>query len=93
MSNSKRKNSEALDKAHALLDIAGMVPVIGNVADGVTVLLHAARGNWKGAALSAASMVPGTGQAATAARIGKKLIKVIKTSKKSFKGSKILLKG
>ena len=73
---------------HTALDIAGMVPGIGNVADGINAGLHAARGNWKDAALSAAGMIPGAGQAATAAKLAKKSSKAIKGSTKAVKGIK-----
>ena len=70
-----------------------MVPGVGNVADGINAGLHAARGNWKDAALSAAAMIPGAGQAATAAKIAKKSSKVIKGSSKVIKGSSKVAKG
>jgi len=89
----KKKNSKAWDKVHTALDIAGLVPGIGNVADGVNAGLHAARGNWKDAALSAASMIPGAGQAATAARIAKKSGKAIKGATKAMKSSTKAAKG
>ena len=57
---------------HNALDTAGMVPGIGNVADGINAGLHAARGNWKDAALSAAGMIPVAGQAVTAGKLAKK---------------------
>ena len=89
----KKKNAKTWDKVHTALDIAGLVPGIGNVADGVNAGLHAARGNWKDAALSAASMIPGAGQAATAARIAKKSGKAIKGATKAIKGSTKVAKG
>ena len=89
----KLQKSAVLDKVHTALDIAGMVPGIGNVADGINAGLHAARGNWKDAALSAAGMIPGAGQAATAAKLAKKSSKVIKGSTKAIKGSTKVIKG
>ena len=72
------KKSGAWDKVHTALDVAGMVPGVGNVADGINAGLHAARGNWKDAALSAAAMIPGAGQAATAGKLAKKSSKNLK---------------
>ena len=66
------KKKSVWDKVHNTLDVAGMVPGLGNVADGINAGLHAARGNWKDAALSAAAMVPGAGQAVTAGKLAKK---------------------
>ena len=72
----------------------GVLPIFTtNVADGINAELHAARGNWKDAALSAAAMIPGAGQAATAAKIAKKSSKVIKGSSKVIKGSSKVAKG
>lgn len=56
---------------HTTLDVLGLVPGVGNIADGINAGLHAARGNWKEAALSAAAAVPG-GQAVTASKLAKK---------------------
>ena len=71
-SRSGSKKQSNWDKVHSALDIAGMVPGIGNVADGINAGLHAARGNWKDAALSAAAMIPGAGQGVTAGKLAKK---------------------
>ena len=69
-----------------------MVPVVGVAADGANALLHAAKGNWKEAGLSAAAMVPGLGQGVTAAKLGSKVVKAAKAAKKTgsaLKNSKI----
>jgi hypothetical protein len=61
-----------LDDLQLGLNIAGLVPVIGEVADAANALLSLGRGDYIGAALSAAAMLPVGGQAATAAKLGMK---------------------
>lgn len=57
---------------HLGLDIVGMIPVVGEVADGANALIYLAEGDKVNAALSAAAMLPTGGQAATAAKWGNK---------------------
>lgn len=57
---------------HLGLDIVGMIPVVGEVADGANALIYLAEGDKVNAALSAAAMLPTGGQAATAAKWGRK---------------------
>jgi hypothetical protein len=46
---------------HAVLNVAGMVPVIGAPADAINAGWYAAQGDWGNAALSAATAIPGPG--------------------------------
>lgn len=65
-----------LDGIQIGLDVVGVVPGFGEVADGVNGLISLARGDTTGAALSFAAMVPFAGWAATGgkwARTGAKL--------------------
>ena len=57
---------------HGVLDVAGLVPVIGEPADGINAAWYAAEGDKANAALSAAAMVPGLGWGATATKFGVK---------------------
>lgn len=57
---------------HGALDIIGLIPVFGEVADGANALIYLAEGDTVNAALSAAAMVPGLGMAATGAKFGKR---------------------
>ncbi|WP_019853909.1 polymorphic toxin-type HINT domain-containing protein [Actinopolyspora mortivallis] len=57
---------------HGLLDAVGMVPIVGNVADGANCAWYSAEGKKTDAALSCAAAVPGAGQFATAAKYGKR---------------------
>ena len=57
---------------HGVLDVIGLVPVFGEVANGVGALIYVAEGDYVSAALDAAAMWPAGGQAATAAKYGTK---------------------
>jgi hypothetical protein len=53
---------------HLTLDVFGMVPVVGNAADGINAAWYAAEGKYLDAALSSIGMIPGIGQAAILAK-------------------------
>ncbi|WP_217696859.1 polymorphic toxin-type HINT domain-containing protein, partial [Micromonospora avicenniae] len=77
------------DIGHAALDVAGMVPVIGEVADVANGIWYAAEGNYVDAALSMASAIPLAGNAVAAAKLaktGKKIADGIDTVKDVEKG-------
>lgn len=65
------------DIGHAVLDVAGLIPVVGEVADLANAAWYAAEGNYVDAALSAASAIPFAGYAATAVKAGKYADKAI----------------
>ncbi|MFE7566110.1 DNRLRE domain-containing protein [Streptomyces sp. NPDC057539] len=65
------------DIGHAVLDVAGQVPVIGEVADGANAIWYAAEGNWVDAGISAAGMIPFAGSVATGARLASKTVKAV----------------
>ena len=52
-----------LDGVQAGLDVAGLVPGVGEIADGVNALISLGRGDVAGATLSATSMLPIVGDA------------------------------
>jgi hypothetical protein len=53
---------------HGALDIIGLIPVVGEVADGINAAWYLAEGDYTNAALSAAAMIPFAGWAATGAK-------------------------
>ena len=55
--------SKFADGVQAGLDIAGLIPGVGEIADGVNALISLGRGDVAGATLSAASMLPIVGDA------------------------------
>jgi RHS repeat-associated protein len=58
---------------HVLLDLAGMVPVIGELADGINASLYARDGAYADAAVSGAATVPFFGWFATGGKYFKRL--------------------
>jgi RHS repeat-associated protein len=63
-----------LDGVQGLLDVIGMAPGAGEVADGANGLISLARGDEAGAALSFAAMIPFAGWAATAGKFGRRAV-------------------
>ena len=63
-----------LDWLQTGLDVVGLIPGLGEIADGLNGLLSLARGDYAGAALSFAAMSPFAGWAATAGKFGKKVV-------------------
>ncbi|MGW0709808.1 golvesin C-terminal-like domain-containing protein [Streptomyces sp. NPDC002643] len=59
------------DIGHAALDVAGLIPVVGEVADLANCGWYAAEGEYVDAALSCASAIPFAGYGATAAKAAK----------------------
>ena len=56
-------SEQFLDKAQDILGIAGMIPGVGAIADGVNAGIYGLRGKWGDAAFSAVSALPGIGDA------------------------------
>jgi RHS repeat-associated protein len=75
------------DIGHGALDVAGMIPVVGTVAEGINAVWYGAEGNYGMAALSAAGMIPGLGDAAIAAKFG---VKGLKAAEAGFEGTEAL---
>ena len=63
-------SSAGLDIAQAVIGLAGLIPVVGNVADGLNAGVSVARGRYQDTILDGASAVPGTGQATGAVMAG-----------------------
>ncbi len=88
------------DIAHGVLDVVGMIPVVGELADSANALFYLAGGNKTDAALSAAAMIPIAGWAATGAKVVRKGVKIagkareLKQLKKVWKsGADLMEKG
>lgn len=76
----KKKQSwktKLLNGLQTTLDIVGLVPGVGEVADGLNSAIYTARGDYVNASLSAAAMVPFIGWGATGAKFTSKGIKGI----------------
>ncbi len=89
---------------HGLLDAAGCIPGLGLIPDALNTAWYAGEGDWTNMAFAAGAMIPGIGQAATAAKYGTKgykaakvalkysddVAKVAKTSSRWKKGYKLV---
>lgn len=62
-----------LEGVQTALDVAGLVPEVGEIADGINAIIYAANGDYVNASLSLAAMVPLGGQ------LGMKAADVAKT--------------
>lgn len=67
---------EILDGIQCALDIAGFVPVVGAFADILNASISAYRGDWVSAGISLLAAVPGIGDAAGAAKLAQKGVKI-----------------
>jgi len=64
---------EWLDNVQIGLDVVGLAPVVGEIADGINGVISLARGDYVGAALSFAAMIPFAGWGATAGKGARKV--------------------
>jgi RHS repeat-associated protein len=62
--------TKVVDNIQFELDLAGLIPVVGEFADGINAVIYTVRGDYLSAGLSAAAMLPAGGQAATLAKLG-----------------------
>ncbi|MFQ6538811.1 MULTISPECIES: SpvB/TcaC N-terminal domain-containing protein [Aphanothece] len=79
ISDSEREG--ALDAVQTALDVFSMtdIPIASQVADLVNAGISLGRGDYLGAALGVAAMIPGIGSAATAARMARRASHVVET--------------
>lgn len=77
---SERPNWGLGDIAHAALDVAGFVPVVGAVADVANAGLYAVEGDHANAALSAVAAVPGIGDAAAAVKLANRGVQAVQAA-------------
>ncbi|GGM19757.1 DNRLRE domain-containing protein [Micromonospora yangpuensis] len=75
------------DVGHAALDVAGLVPGVGEVADLANAAWYAAEGDYGNAALSAASAVPFAGYGASAVKGAKYAAKGVDAAQSASKGA------
>lgn len=74
---------------HGVLDVAGLVPVLGEPADAANAAWYTAEGDYTNAALSAAAMVPLVGWAATGGKFGVKGVRAVR----SLDGARAWMRG
>jgi uncharacterized Zn-binding protein involved in type VI secretion len=72
-----------------VLDVVSLIPVAGNVASGIEAGIDLATGNFAEAAIDAAGMIPGVGEAAKAGKlafkVGKDVVKAVEDGSKIAK--------
>ena len=68
---------KSLDTIQLGLDVVGLIPLVGEIADGVNGLISLFRGDAVGAGLSFAAMIPIAGWGATGAKFGLKGTKAL----------------
>ncbi|WP_342481501.1 phage baseplate assembly protein V [Paenibacillus sp. FSL L8-0340] len=89
--------SKVLDVSQTVLDVAGLIPGVGEIADLANAGIYALRGDYLNASLSLAATVPGAGWAVTRTKLfvnSKKFMKVANVVGKATKAvSKIADKG
>ena len=74
--NIKDEKWTASDTGHLALDVLGMIPGVGEIADGINASWYAKEGKYGDAALSGAAMLPGAGWAAGGTKIAKHMSKL-----------------
>ncbi|NHB57510.1 DUF4150 domain-containing protein, partial [Acinetobacter sp. 194] len=89
----KEMLTKALDVLQVGLDIVGLIPGIGEIADGINAVIYLARGDYVNAALSGAAMIPFAGWAATGAKAANKTIKATKAGAKAAEAAAKIKKG
>lgn len=75
------KDLTAMDIVHGALDLAGFIPVLGAIPDGINAAIYVAEGDWTNAGLSAVAMVPAWGDGVKLGVMAEK--SVIKISNKA----------
>ncbi|MFC5987847.1 contractile injection system protein, VgrG/Pvc8 family [Marinicrinis lubricantis] len=76
-----------LDGVQLALDVVGLIPGVGEIADLANAGISLARGDYAGAALSLAAMIPFAGAAATGAKFAKKGMDAFSAGKKMMDGA------
>jgi RHS repeat-associated protein len=66
-----------IDYVQTAIDIAGLIPVVGEAFDAANAVIYAARGDYVSAGLSLAACIPVAGMAATAGKLAKTAVKVV----------------
>lgn len=71
------------------LDIVGLIPGVGEVADGANAIIYTARGEYLNAGLSAGAMIPFAGWAATGGKLTGKVLQLNTKARTAEQGLEI----
>src|SRR5690554_3396927 len=83
--NSRGASNGVLEGVQTALYVIGLVPGLGEVADGINAIIYTVNGDYVNASLSLAAMVPIGGQLATAGKLG---MKAYDSSNAAFRAAK-----
>ena len=75
---------------HTTLDVVGLIPGLGEIADGTNALIYLVEGNKTDAALSTAAMIPIAGWAATGAKAVRNVDKAVDIAKAGEKAADVV---
>ncbi len=81
--------SGVLDFVQTGIDLVGLIPLVGEIADGANALIYLARGDKTNAALSAAAMIPIAGWAATGTKLVVKTVNLTAKARKATQALKL----
>lgn len=82
-----------LETLHTALDLAGLVPVLGTFADLANAGIYGIEGDWVNAGISAVSIVPVFGDAASVARVGTRTALKVEGSAVTLLGKDAIVAG
>lgn len=68
----RAKDLSTMDIVHGALDLAGFIPVLGAIPDGINAGIYVVEGDWANAGLSAVAMVPAWGDGVKLVAMGGK---------------------
>lgn len=83
---------------HVGLDVVGLVPGAGEIADGLNAAIYIIEGDYENATISTAAMIPGLGAGATAGKYGKRALMAgaeagVKSARRVASGGRIAAPG
>lgn len=70
----RAKDLSTMDIVHGALDLAGFIPVLGAIPDGINAGIYVVEGDWVNAGLSAVAALPAVGDGIKAATMGGKAV-------------------
>jgi Holliday junction resolvase-like predicted endonuclease len=70
----RSKDLSTMDIVHGALDLAGLIPALGAIPDGINAAIYVAQGDWVNAGLSAAAALPVAGDGLLLAKMGGKTV-------------------
>lgn len=82
---SSSNSSSIVEWIQTGLDVVGLIPAVGEVADGINAAIYLANGDYLNAGLITAAMIPFAGWGATGAKLGVKGMKAFDAARSGMK--------